>query len=96
MSIEFTRVIFRADRRKDFEVTAMLPDQSANQGRLCYYAHIGQHGEASYAWYHTTRAATPKEYAPLLAELRRIYEAEPDPVRLVVRKRIGRPLKVLK
>jgi hypothetical protein len=87
----FTRVIFRADRRKDFEVTAVLPDEPAAHG-FVVYAHLGQHGHGSYMWYRTTRAATPEEYAYLLAELRSIYEAEPDAIRLVVRKRIGRPI----
>lgn len=44
--------------------------------RMCY-ARVGQHSECSLLWMdQRTRAATPEEYAPLLAELRQIYEAD--------------------
>lgn len=80
-------VIFRRDRRKrDAQITAVFPTLPANRdGNMTCYAHIGQHGACSLAWYHDkTRPAAPDEYAPLLAELRQIYEEGAEPVRLEV------------
>jgi hypothetical protein len=85
-------VIFRKDRGKNPEVTAVFPTEvgGAKMGDMTCYAHIGQHSGCSYGWYLTTRRARPEEYADLLAELRQIYEEDPDdPVRLVVRQRIS-------
>lgn len=86
------RVAFRAECSGQFKghVTAVLPDCPANFGYVLSYAHIGQHSEASWQWYYGTRRATPQEYAPLLKELRGIYEREPDAVRLRVVLRITR------
>jgi hypothetical protein len=66
-----TPVVFRKDRKKDPEITAVFPCEPADvHGRtMSCYAHVGQHGGCSYIWYHTTRAAKPHEYADLLAEL---------------------------
>ena len=90
--MDSVRVIFRAD--KFGEVVAVFPDAEGRSdpnrrgaSRLNCYAHVGQHGDASAGWYRTTRPATEVEYAPLLAELRGIYETGPDAVRLVVSKR---------
>lgn len=85
-------VIFRADRNGEHagEVTAVFPSLAATHqpGVVLSYAHVGQHGACSRAWYvNATRAAAPEEYAPLLAELRGIYEREPDAVKLRVVKR---------
>lgn len=79
-------VIFRAERSGQFAgtVTAVFPTEPWNgAGDFTCYAHIGQHGGCSQAWYRSTRAATPAEFAPLLDELRAIYEAAPDAVELV-------------
>lgn len=79
-------VIFRAERSGQFkgEVTAVFPTEVWNaRGDVTCYAHNGQHGGCSLEWYHRTRPATPAEYAPLLKELRSIYETshgENDPV----------------
>jgi hypothetical protein len=84
------RVIFRAERSGPFkgDVTAVFPDNPWNHhGGMACYAHIGQHSGCSLGWYRTTRPATPEEYAPLLAELRSIYETGDKPVRLVIAKR---------
>lgn len=84
------RVIFRAERSGPFkgDVTAVFPDRPWNwRGDLTCYAHIGQHSGCSLAWYRRTRPATPEEYAPLLADLRSIYETGADPARLVIAKR---------
>lgn len=70
-------VIFRAEKRGDHkgEITAVFPTLAADmQGNFTVYAHIGQHGAGTLPWYWQTRAAKPDEYAPLLAELRGIYE----------------------
>jgi hypothetical protein len=88
-------VIFRFDEKGlGFKyadpVTAVFPSQRGthNTDTAMSYAHIGQHGVCSRDWYTgCTRAATPEEYAPLLAELRRIYETGPDAVKLRVVKR---------
>lgn len=83
------RVIFRAERSGPLkgDVTAVFPDSPWMATYMTCYAHVGQHSGCSLAWYRTTRPATPEEYAPLLAELRGIYETGADPVRLVIAKR---------
>ena len=83
-------IIFRAERSGDFkgDVTAVFPTITERAGFLTY-AHIGQHSAGSLGWYRQTRAAKPAEYADLLRELRRIYEADGD-CRLVVRQRMSR------
>lgn len=72
-------------------VTAVFPAIPATRDPLMMlcYAHIGQHGAAHRDWVrYNTRPATRAEYTPLLRELRGIYGAAPDPVRLrVVKKR---------
>jgi len=87
--MDTTRVIFRAERAGPFKgyLTAVFPDDPERAGFLSCYAHIGQHCTGSLEWYRATRAATGAEYAPLLAELRSIYETGPYAVRLVIAKR---------
>lgn len=80
-------VIFRAERAGDFkgEVTAVFPTIPADyHGGILCYSHVGQHGGCSDAWHRSTRPATVEEYAPLLAELRGIYEQGEDAVTLQV------------
>jgi hypothetical protein len=91
-----SRVVFRIDRSgTDRQVTAALPDESANPGNWVCYAHLGQHAECSPVWYNAlTRPATPVECADLLTELRSIYESGPDAVKLVVRSRISNKRRV--
>jgi hypothetical protein len=79
-------VIFRADTSAEFAgiVTAFFPTLPADyhgQQMTCY-AHIGQHGGASFDYYASTRPATEAESVDLLAELKRIYEGGADPVQL--------------
>jgi hypothetical protein len=76
-------VLFRVG--KDDEVTAFFPTHEANPGCIVCYAHVGQHSEASFRYYHEARLAKPEEYADLLAELRQIY----DDCDLVVRRRLN-------
>lgn len=74
---EVLDVIFRRDRKKDPEITAVFPSLcGTNEYDMSCYAHIGQHGSCGMRWYHTTRAATPSQYADLLVELRQIYAPE--------------------
>lgn len=84
-------ILFRKDRGKAPEITAVFPTLPAD-GRgsfMTCYAHLGQHGGCDWGWYRSTRAAKPAEYANLLAELRRIYEQDEDEsVELVVYRRI--------
>ena len=63
------RVMFRKWKGNG-AIIAFFPDQPDGP-YLMSYAHIGQHGLASYP-HPKTEPATPEEYAPLLAELRRI------------------------
>lgn len=79
-------VIFRAD---SYGVTAVFPTLPGTYDpwTATCYAHVGQHGSCSRDWYWTTRAATPAEYADLLAELRSIYERGPDAVPLKIARR---------
>lgn len=78
-------VIFRADRKKEFGtrwITAVFPTDPAscsNPDEFTLYQHVGQHGAANLGWYRRTRAATPEEYADLLAELQGIYGTSRDP-----------------
>lgn len=62
-------------------VTAVFADSFGEEaaGMYTVYAHIGQHSTGSPAWVASrTRAATPAEYADLLAELGRIgYRVTP-------------------
>jgi len=79
------RVAFRIARNRDPNtLTAVLPDVEANPGHWMSYAHVGQHGECSKAWYYSTRPARQEEYCELLAELTGIYE--PDVKLKVVQK----------
>jgi len=86
-------VLFRAEKSGDFkgDVTAVFPTLPGTNDpwTMTCYAHVGQHGTCSKDWYWTTRAAKPAEYAPLLAELKRIYENDPgEPARLKVVQRL--------
>ena len=77
------KVIFRKD--KEGNVIAFLPELRVNHGNIASYMHIGQHSEASYEFYLTTRKANENEYADLFAELRGIY----DDCELVVKQKIN-------
>lgn len=79
-----TMVIFRACKDTG-EVTAVFPLEPADhRGNVTCYAHRGQHGGCSRAWYdRETRPARPEEYRDLQREL----EGEPYRYRLAIRKR---------
>jgi len=67
-----TKVIFRKryDRdTKTWDVMAFFPECHVNPGNIMSYAHVGQHGEASYLFYISTKPCTPAEYADLKREL---------------------------
>jgi hypothetical protein len=81
---ESAPVLFRVHRG---ELCAYLPAEKWPDGRISTYCHIGQHGSADPSWLRRGRRARPEEYRDLLAEMRQIYEAEPDPIKLVVRLR---------
>lgn len=78
------KVIFR--KFKNGEIIAIFPQESATpDGWECMsYMHQGQHSAASPRIVDNTKAATPKEYAPLVAELLSIG------YRLDIRKRFAR------
>lgn len=70
-------VIFRAQKENgQLWITAVFPTEigTNDPGTFTIYQHIGQHGHSTRTWYNRTRRATPAEYAPLLKELREIYE----------------------
>jgi hypothetical protein len=70
------RVIFRAD--PDGGVFAILPDLTECNGHVGTYEHVGQHSAGNYLlMVGNSRAATPEEYAPLLAEMGRVYGPSP-------------------
>lgn len=78
-------VIFRIGKNfigDDGQVTAVFPSEAGTRdpNTATCYAHVGQHGACSRDWYRTTRAATLEEYAPLLRELKGIYETGADAV----------------
>jgi hypothetical protein len=87
-------VIFRADiENGTLWVTAVFPTLLGTYDSWTFtiYQHIGQHGSGTRAWYNKSRAATPKEYAPLLKELRGIYGRGPGGrYRLIVTQRMTR------
>lgn len=62
------KVIFR---KYENEIIAFFPETYIN-GKVMYYAHIGQHGTADIRFYWTTKRAYVQEYLPLLIELNRI------------------------
>lgn len=75
-TIKLLPVIFRISAG---EVTAIFPTEPCNMnGDVTCYAHIGQHGGASWSWYRSTRKATPDQFAALYKELRGIYERDGD------------------
>ena len=78
-----TKVIFRKFNGGD--VIALFPQEPATcDGWECMsYMHVGQHGSADPMIVQDTKAATPKEYAPLVAELLSIG------YRLDIRKKFG-------
>jgi len=63
-------VVFRMFPEGD--VIALFPGEAAGRGLINSYQHVGQHGPATPNLLKMLRRATPKEYAPLLRELRRI------------------------
>lgn len=66
-----TPVVFRVERTKDAEVTAVFPCEPADYAgnTMTCYVHVGQHGGCGRDWYNKTRWARPEEYASLKAEL---------------------------
>lgn len=89
--VETLPVIFRTF--PDGDVIAIFPTQEEwRPYRVASYQHGGQHGAVDRGIIDRTRPATEDEYAPLLAELRGIYERPDDPerVELVVRRRWSR------
>lgn len=67
-----TKVIFRKKYWKDtrtWEVMAFFPECHVVPGNIMCYAHVGQHSEASYDFYMSTKPCTPEEYADLKREL---------------------------
>ena len=77
------KVIFRKNKNND--VIAFFPEARVNYGNIMSYMHTGQHSEASYEFYLTTRKANKNEYTDLFAELRNIY----DDCELVLKQKIN-------
>lgn len=80
-------VVFRVESNGD--MLAVFPSIPADyHGSMLCYSRVGQHGACSNShYYRNTKPATPEQYAPLLSELRGIYESGEDAVRLIPLKR---------
>ena len=70
---EKTDVMFR--KEKDGTIIAIFPHNVWDfAGNVACYAHLGQHGGASYNWYiEKTKLAKPEEYQDLKNELEQNY-----------------------
>lgn len=74
---QIQKVIFRASRKKNPEVSAVLVGQLGSfTCPLTVWDSQCGHGSGGWDWYATTRPATPAEYERELALLRRQYEPE--------------------
>lgn len=80
--MEKLKVIFR---KVDSEIIAFFPELPARYTFIMSYMHVGQHSEASLAFYHDSKAATIEEYMPLLEELKSVY----NDCELIVRQRMN-------
>lgn len=70
-------VVFRAERKKSAEITAVLVGQQGSlTAPLAIWDPSCGHGSGSYGWYRHTRPAQPEEYAEALEKLRSIYAPE--------------------
>ena len=91
-------VIFKKhfERGSGWEVTAFFPTlpSSYDGSTMTCYAHLGQHGGASFGYFLAGKKCKPEEYADLLRELRGIYEHGPDEenFQLVVAQRRSRKM----
>jgi hypothetical protein len=86
-------ILFRAQKEEgQLWITGVFPTESGtyDPSTFTIYQHIGQHGSATRGWYNRTRRATPQEYAPLLRELRQIYEQTSTRVHLRIVQRMTR------
>ncbi len=70
------------------EVLALFPTLVEGPGLILSYMHVGQHGAALNSMAQAGRLATPEEFAPLLAELRGIYETSYAPGDPVIKLRV--------
>lgn len=85
---EIQLVTFRASRRKNPEISAVLIGQEGSStAPLSVWDSQCGHGNAAWEWYYSTRPACPAEYQDELAKLRRQYGPE---YKIELRKRIAR------
>jgi hypothetical protein len=77
VSVQTIKVIFRASRRKEPEVFAVIVGSpGSHTAPLCVWDSMSGHGHGSWGWYYSTRPAKPAEYAEELKQLRRQYAPE--------------------
>jgi hypothetical protein len=77
VSAQTVKVIFRASRRKEPEVSAVIVGSpGSHTAPLSVWDSMCGHGSASWQWYYSTRPAKPAEYAEELKQLRRQYAPE--------------------
>lgn len=87
-----TKVIFKiahyaGTSREEDEVVAFFPGAPANPGNVMSYAHVGQHGEASYDFYlNACRPCPPERYAGLKRELETCFGYDLEVVRRISKK----------
>lgn len=69
------KVMFRIFKAQPQTVIALLPEVTANYGKIVIYEQVGQHGEGDAQHIiRRTRPAKSEEYESLAAELGCIYE----------------------
>lgn len=84
---QIQKVVFRASRRKQPEISAVLVGQPGSPtAPLCAWDSQSGHGNATYQWYYSTRPAKPAEYRDELEKLRRRYAPE---YRIEVRRKLS-------
>jgi len=77
MKTEIQKVIFRASRRKQLEISAVLIGQPGSPtAPLCVWDSLSGHGNGTWGWYYSTRPAKPSEYASELQQLQKQYAPE--------------------
>lgn len=74
---EIQKVVFRAERRKSAEITAVLIGQQGSlTAPLSVWDSQCGHGSGTYQWYRRTRPAKPAEYQNKLRMLQAQYAPE--------------------
>mgnify|MGYP007092439236 CR=1 FL=1 len=88
MEKEKVKVVFRkSGNGNEEEIIAFFPEEPACYGNISYCTYNEGSGEASYAFYLSTRKAEENEYRPLLEKLK----ASNDSLEFIVKEGIYYP-----